>query len=208
VIENNRHLAGNRNYLRDVSVTDWKAKAENLSYREHKGLIQLNNDFALLTETTGQRRKEHITDVDSYPGSKFYFSSVFTPNNKYYGLMSDCLSYWNQVRRRWFWKQPVSVFEFTLLTCWAYIRYGVKYIIMYFNTNLKNCQIQIPSFVNVFKYKYYLVYFKYKYFSNEKNKFIVFPLFFILIHTLYNITASTRFVTSIYEVLLITPDFE
>ena len=43
------------------------------------------------------------------------------------------------------------------------------------------------------------MYFKYKYFSNEKNKLIVFPLLFILIHTLHNITASTRFVTSIYE---------
>ena len=45
-----------------------------------------------------------------------------------------------------------------------------------------------------------LMYFKYKYFSNEKNEFIVFPLLFILIHTLHNITAPTRFVTSIYDV--------
>ena len=29
------------------------------------------------------------------------------------------------------------------------------------------------------------MYFKYKYFSYEKNKFIVFPLLFILIHTLH-----------------------
>ena len=50
------------------------------------------------------------------------------------------------------------------------------------------------------------MYFKYKYFSNEKNKFIIFPLLFILIHTLHNITASIRFVTSIYDFfLLITP---
>ena len=52
---------------------------------------------------------------------------------------------------------------------------------------------------NIFKYKYFWMYYKYKYFSNEKNKFIVFPLVFILTHTLHNITASTRFVTSIYE---------
>ena len=64
---------------------------------------------------------------------------------------------------------------------------------------------------NVFKYKYLWVYFKYKYFwmyfkyfTNEKNKFIVFPLLFILIHTIHNITASTRFVTSIYEFLLLS----
>ena len=44
-------------------------------------------------------------------------------------------------------------------------------------------QIQIHWIVNVFKYKYFWMYFKYKYFSNEKNKFIVFPLHFILIHT-------------------------
>jgi len=43
------------------------------------------------------------------------------------------------------------------------------------------------------------MYYKYKYFSNEKNKLIVFPLVFILTDTLHDITASTRFVTSIYE---------
>ena len=53
---------------------------------------------------------------------------------------------------------------------------------------------QIHSFVNVFKYKYFWMYF-----FKLKNKFIVFPFLFILIYTLPNITASTRFVTSIFQ---------
>ena len=45
-------------------------------------------------------------------------------------------------------------------------------------------KIHIHSFVNTFKYKYicFWKYFRYKYFTNEKNRLISFPLLFILMH--------------------------
>ena len=48
-------------------------------------------------------------------------------------------------------------------------------------------QIQIYSFVNIFKYNYFWEYFKYKYYSNKKDKFIVRSFAFILLHILHHI---------------------
>jgi len=87
------------------------------------------------------------------------------------------------------WRGSDGVNVLLTMQIWGQIHWKVfKY--KYFSFG----QIQIHSFVNVFKYKYFLMYFKYKYnyFSNEKNKFIVFPLLFIMIHTLQNITPSIR----------------
>jgi len=74
---------------------------------------------------------------------------------------------------------------------------------MYLNTYIFSFgQIQIHSFINVFKYKYFGCISNTNTFQmKKKTNSLFFLCFFILIHTLHNITASTRFVTSILDVI-------
>jgi hypothetical protein len=124
-----------------------------------------------------------------------YWICIIFPDNQYFHCLTDVKPSERKLR-----EDGTSLLKSVIADVES-LKFVFLYLSFFHNLNRFTTEYHSSVFVNVVRLvdRHGVKYFKYKYiyFWNEKKKFIVFPL--LLFRYTDYITASARFVTSVYE---------